>query len=54
MGAQGHLWVLELFDDPFVELLSHTVKFHDVQGIFLNPEFMELMHQVAECLLEMR
>lgn len=47
MWAQGHIWILELFDDSLVELLSHAVKFHDVHGVLLNPEFMEFVHQVA-------
>lgn len=45
--AQGHIRVLQLFEDTLVELLPHTVELHDVQRILVNPELVEFMHQVA-------
>lgn len=47
VGAQSHVWVLQLSQDPSVKLGADSVKLHDVAGILLNPEAVELLHQVT-------
>lgn len=47
VGAQSHVWVLELAQDPPVELGANAVELHDVAGILLDPETLELLHQVT-------
>lgn len=47
VGAQSHLRVLQLPQDPPMELGADSVELHDVAGILLNPEAVELLHQVT-------
>lgn len=47
VGAQSHVWVLELAQDPPVELGANAVELHDVAGILLDPEALEFLHQVT-------
>lgn len=44
MRAQSHLWVLELFQDALMKLLSDAIELHYVQRILFDPEFVEFMH----------
>lgn len=44
VGAQRHVGVLELPQHSPVELGTHTVELHDVTGVLLDPEPMELLH----------
>lgn len=47
VGAQGHVRVLQLSQDPPVELGADPVELHDVAGILLDPETVKLLHQVT-------
>lgn len=47
VGTQSHVWVLQLSQDPSVELGADSVELHDVAGILLDPEAVELLHQVT-------
>lgn len=47
VGAQSHVWVLQLSQDPPVELGADSVELHDVAGILLDPETVKFLHQVA-------
>ena len=47
VGAQRRVGVLQLLQDPAVELGADPVELHDVTGILLRPEAVELLHQVA-------
>ena len=47
VGAQSHVRVLQLPQDPPVELGADPVELHDVAGILLDPEAVELLHQVT-------
>lgn len=47
VGTQGHVRVLQLPQDPPVELGADPVELHDVAGILLNPEPLEFLHQVT-------
>lgn len=47
VGAQSHVQVLQLPQDPAVELGPDPVELHDVTGILLDPETVELLHQVT-------
>lgn len=45
--TQGHVRVLQLPQDPLVELGADPVELHDVAGILLDPEAVEFLHQVT-------
>lgn len=47
VGAQSHVWVFQLSQDPAVELGADSVELHDVTGILLNPETVKLLHKVT-------
>lgn len=47
VGTQSHVRVLQLSQDPPVELCADPVELHDVAGILLDPEAVELLHQVT-------
>lgn len=47
VGAQSHIWVLQLSQDPPVELGADPVELHDVAGILFDPETVKLLHQVT-------
>lgn len=47
VGAQSHVRVLQLAEDGAVELGADSVELHDVTGILLDPEAMELLHQIT-------
>ena len=47
VGAQSHVRVLQLAQDPPVELGADPVELHYVAGILLDPETVELLHQVT-------
>lgn len=47
VGAQSHIRVLQLPQDPPVELGADPVELHDVAGILLDPEAVEFLHQVT-------
>lgn len=47
VGTQGHVRVLQLPQDPPVELGANPIEFHDVAGILLDPEAVELLHQIT-------
>lgn len=47
VGAQSHVRVLQLSQDPPVELGADPVELHDVTGILLDPETVKLLHQVT-------
>lgn len=47
VGAQRHVGVLQLAQDPPVELGADPVELHDVARILLDPEAVKLLHQVT-------
>lgn len=47
VGTQGHVRVLQLPQDPPVELGANPVELHDVAGVLLDPETVELLHQIT-------
>lgn len=47
VGTQGRVRVLQLPQDPLVELGADPVELHDVAGILLDPEVVEFLHQVT-------
>lgn len=47
VGAQGHVQVLQLPQDPPVELGADPVELHDVAGVLLDPEALKFLHQVT-------
>lgn len=47
VGAQSHVQVLQLPQDPPVELGADPVELHDVAGVLLDPETVEFLHQVT-------
>lgn len=47
VGAESHIHVLQLPQDPPVELGTDPVELHDVTGVLLHPETVKLLHQVT-------
>lgn len=47
MRAQGHVGIFQLLQDVLVELGAHSVELHDVTWVFLNPEPVEVLHQIT-------
>lgn len=47
MRTQRHVRVLQLLQDALVELGAHAVELHDVTWILLDPELVELLHQIT-------
>lgn len=47
VGAKNHVGVLQLSQDPPVELRTDTVELHDVTWVLLDPETVKLLHQVT-------
>lgn len=45
--AQRHVGVLQLLGHPAQELLADAVELHDVAWVLVDPELMELLHQVT-------
>lgn len=47
MRTQRHVGVLQLLQDALVELGAHAVELHDVTWVLLDPELVELLHQIT-------
>lgn len=47
VGAQSHVQVLQLPQDPPVELGANPVELHDVARVLLDPETVKFLHQVT-------
>lgn len=47
VGAESHIQVLQLPQDPAVEFGTNPVELHDVAGVLLHPETVKLLHQVT-------
>lgn len=45
--TQCHVRVLQLLQDTLVELGAHAIELHDVTRVFLDPELVELLHQIT-------
>ncbi len=45
--TQCHVRVLQLLQDVLVERGAYAIELHDVTWIFLDPEPVELLHQIT-------